>query len=89
VVERAVILGDPDAVAHGDLTGALWTLGATEGRSERAPVALEEAKRRFEREYLIRLLARYNDDLRAAAVEADLHPKSLERLIRRHGLRKT
>jgi two-component system response regulator GlrR len=87
-VERAVILGDPEEVGRGELARALRELGGHERRSEPAHVPLEEAKRRFEREYLVKLLARYEGDITAAAGEADLHPKSLERLIRRHELRR-
>ena len=88
LVERAVILGDPDAVARGDLAGALRGLGGVERRAETGRLPLEEAKRRFEREYLVRLLERHAGDLNTAATEADVHPKSLARLLRRHGLRR-
>lgn len=87
-IERVVILGDPEELARGDLTKALREQSSVERRSEWVAVGLEEAKRRFEREYLVKLLARHGGAIDQAAVEADLHPKSLQRLIRRHGLRK-
>lgn len=85
-IERAVALGDPEAVAAGNLQDALRTLEPLARRGDLTGLPLEEAKRRFEREYLVRLLARLPDKV-AAAEAASLHPKSLERLIRRHGLK--
>jgi DNA-binding NtrC family response regulator len=87
-VERAVVLGDPAELGRGDLSRALREIGAQERRAEPFFGSLEEAKRRFEREFLMRLFARHAGDLQAAAEEADLHPKSLQRLCRRHGLRR-
>lgn len=46
-------------------------------------VAAEE----FEREYLIDLVRSSGRNLAAAAQLAQIHPKSLERLLRKHGLR--
>ncbi len=86
VIERAVVLGDPAALRRGDLADALRR------SSRRAPAAddfggpMEDARARFERGYLLRLLARHGRDRVAAAAEADIHPKSLARLIRRHDL---
>lgn len=87
LVERVVILGEPSQVQAGDLAPALRALafGERSPTSERLP--LEEAKRRFEREYLVHLVTRHQGDFRAAAVEAGIHPKSLQRLIRRHALK--
>jgi DNA-binding NtrC family response regulator len=91
VIERAVIMGDLQEVSRGELAPLVRRPAAGGSRdgeaSSSAPVPIEEAKRRFEREYLIKLLARHGDDIGAAAAEADLHPKSLQRLIRRHNLR--
>jgi DNA-binding NtrC family response regulator len=87
-IERAVILGEPAAVAAGQLAASLRQLGTVERRPSESAVGLEEAKRRFEREYLIRLMARHKGELGPAAGEADLHPKSLARLLRRHGIRR-
>ena len=41
----------------------------------------------LESEYLERVLSRCGDDLDRAASEAGMHRKSLERLMRRHGLK--
>jgi DNA-binding NtrC family response regulator len=41
----------------------------------------------MEREYLLRVIKRCNGDLDKAAEEAGIHRKSLERLLRQHGLK--
>ena len=41
----------------------------------------------MEREYLVRIVRRCNGDLDKAAEEAGIHRKSLERLLRQHGLK--
>jgi transcriptional regulator with PAS, ATPase and Fis domain len=89
VIERAVIIGEEAEVARGDLAQVLRQQGSVyEGHAaESAHLDLEEAKRRFEREYLLKLLARHKNDITTAAQEANIHPKSLQRLIRRHNLR--
>ncbi len=87
VVERAVILADEPRLRAGDLAELFRVRTASTGAAlsdERLP--LEELKRRFEREYLVKLLGRYPKDRARAAEEADIHPKSLQRLLRRHGL---
>ncbi|MCS6797330.1 MAG: sigma 54-interacting transcriptional regulator [Myxococcota bacterium] len=52
---------------------------------------IKEARDRWlapmEREYLVRLMRRCNGDLDRASAEAGIHRKSLERLLRQHGLR--
>ncbi|MGF1464767.1 MAG: sigma 54-interacting transcriptional regulator [Sandaracinaceae bacterium] len=57
--------------------------------SEELP--LKEARDRWiapmEREYLVRLVSRHRGDLDAAAQHAGIHRKSLERLLRQHGLK--
>lgn len=88
IIERAVIIGDMTEIVRGDLSRTLREQISMERRSEERPLELEEAKRRFERAYLIKLLARHENDLQAAAQEASVHPKSLQRLIRRHGLKR-
>ena len=87
VVERAVILADESRLKAGDLAELFRVRTAASGEElsdERLP--LEELKRRFEREYLVKLLGRYPKDRTKAAEEAGIHPKSLQRLLRRHGL---
>lgn len=83
VIERALVLGDLEAAANGDLASTLY-----EG-STPTPSTMEDAKKQFEREYLVRLLARHDGNRAAAAEEADVHVKSLGRLLRRHGLTST
>jgi DNA-binding NtrC family response regulator len=51
-------------------------------------LSLRELRRSTEREYLAKLVARYGRDLDGAAGHAGIHRKSLERLIRQHGLGK-
>ena len=89
LVERAVILGEPSSVQSGELAPTLREMTSGERRLLPDRVPLEEAKRRFEREYLVRLVTRHQGDFKAAAEEADIHPKSLQRLIRRHELKAT
>jgi DNA-binding NtrC family response regulator len=52
---------------------------------------IKEARERWvapmEREYLVRLMKRCDGDLDRAATEAGVHRKSLERLLRQHGLK--
>jgi DNA-binding NtrC family response regulator len=49
-------------------------------------LSLREARRTAEREYLARLLEKHHGDLDVVADHAGIHRKSLERLIRQHGL---
>ncbi|MBI4817235.1 MAG: sigma 54-dependent Fis family transcriptional regulator [Deltaproteobacteria bacterium] len=88
LVERAVVLGDVNECRGGHLEPSIRTLSALERRSE-ASLSLEEAKDEFERDYLLRVLAKHADDVVAAAAEAQIHPKSLTRLLRRHGLKRS
>ncbi|MBI2376675.1 MAG: sigma 54-dependent Fis family transcriptional regulator [Deltaproteobacteria bacterium] len=86
VIERAVVLGDVEACRVGHLAPSIRAVSALERREP--ATSLEAAKDAFERAYLLRVLAKHDDDLNAAAAEADVHPKSLARLLRRHGLRR-
>lgn len=51
--------------------------------------AREQWNRQLEREYVLRLLERCGGDLSRAASEADVHPKSLQRLMRQLGIKPT
>jgi DNA-binding NtrC family response regulator len=55
-----------------------------------APFKLAKAEvvERFEREYLVSILARHNGNITAAATAADLDRVHFLRLLDRHGLRK-
>jgi DNA-binding NtrC family response regulator len=79
----------------GGATAGPSTPGATVHNSEPAPIyedlPMKEAKERWvepqEREYLVRLLKRFEGDLDRAADSAGMHRKSLERYLRKHGIR--
>jgi transcriptional regulator with GAF, ATPase, and Fis domain len=81
-VERAIALADPDALAGDPLARLVELRGSL--RRTRGRLPLETARAEFDREYLRDLLAETGNDLRAAAELAGVHPKSLERLIRRY-----
>jgi DNA-binding NtrC family response regulator len=85
VVERAVILASEVNLRSGDLA-ELFRTRTESGGQVLAGAPLEELKRRFEREYLVKLIARYPKDRARAAEEAGVHTKSLQRLLRKHGL---
>ena len=84
-VERAIALADPAALS-GDPLGRLVELRASLRRTRRGRLPLETARTEFDREYLRELLTDTGHDLRAAAEQAGIHPKSLERLLRRYQL---
>ncbi len=81
-VERALALADPSALA-GDPLGRLVELRASLRRT-RARLRLEDARADFDRAYLRELMTDTGGDVRAAAELAGVHPKSLERLLRRY-----
>ena len=85
-IERAIALADPAALA-GDPLGRLVELRGSLRRSRRGRMPLETARAEFDREYLRDLIADTGGDLRAAAEQAGIHFKSLERLVRRYRLR--
>ncbi len=83
-VERALILSEPERIEAGDLSqGLRRTVRRAEDPLQ---LPLEESKRQFERQYLIKLLSRFPGKRAEAALLAGIHPKSLQRLLRRHGL---
>jgi DNA-binding NtrC family response regulator len=86
VVERAVILADPKLL-RGEALDVLGELRRTVERSLSRRVSLRTARHEREREYLEGLLRGVDGDLDAAATIAEVHRKSLERLLRKHGLR--
>jgi DNA-binding NtrC family response regulator len=86
VVERAIILADPK-ILRGEATSALGELRRTVERSLSRRISLRAAREQREREYLQDLLRTTDWDLDRAAEVAEVHRKSLERLIRKHGLR--
>lgn len=87
VVERAAILADPEKI-HAD---AVTRLGAIQKEivvsERRGRLPMRIAVEDFEREYLIDLVRGAGRSIHTAAQIAQIHPKSLERLLRKHGLR--
>ena len=81
-IERAIALADPSALA-GDPLGRLVEL-RTSLRRTRARLPLEAARAEFDRGYLRDLMTDAAGDIRVAAEQAGVHPKSLERLLRRY-----
>jgi two-component system, NtrC family, response regulator GlrR len=88
VVERAAILADPGRI-KADAVGRLNAIAkAIEGGVQQlGRLPMRVATEQFEREYLNELLRASGRNLQAAAAIAQIHPKSLERLLRKHGLR--
>jgi DNA-binding NtrC family response regulator len=86
VVERAAILADPAKIE----ADAVTRLAAVHGeliladRIGRLP--MRTAVEQFEREYLTELLRTAGRRVATAAQIAQIHPKSLARLLRKHGI---
>jgi DNA-binding NtrC family response regulator len=85
VVERALILADPKLVAAGALDAAK-ELSRSVDQTLRKRIPLRAARQEREREYLAELLRGTDGDLEEAAAIAEIHVKSLERLMRKHKL---
>ncbi len=86
VLERAVALANPAEMVKDGLA-RLVELRSTLARTMGSRLPLEAARAQFDREYLRDLLAATDGDLRRAAELAQVHPKSLSRLLRRYGVR--
>jgi transcriptional regulator with GAF, ATPase, and Fis domain len=86
VVERAAILADPKLIRAGALD-AVGELQRSIEKSVHKQVTLRAARAEREREYLADLLRAVEGNLDEAARVAQVHRKSLERLIRKHKLR--
>jgi DNA-binding NtrC family response regulator len=89
LVDRAVAVADDDDIRRGDLLPGLRVLNQAARDVEHDLEGLEEARRRFEIAYIRDLLKRHDGQLQPAAKEAQIHPKSLQRLLRRHGIKRT
>jgi DNA-binding NtrC family response regulator len=87
VVERAAILADPATIEADALTrlNAVRKTLSIGGGLGRLPMRL--AVEQFEREYLTDLLRTCGRSIPRAGEVAELHPKSIERLLRKYGLR--
>jgi two-component system response regulator GlrR len=85
-LERALALADLEALASGgvDQIAALES-GLASPAGTALPLA--SAREQFDRRYLIDLMSSTESDIKRAAEIAQVHPKSLERLLRKHNLR--
>ncbi|HTJ44620.1 MAG TPA: sigma 54-interacting transcriptional regulator [Kofleriaceae bacterium] len=88
VIERAVAMTDPQAL-RGDALARLVELRSTIASTWHARLPLEQARAEFDREYLRDVMAAAQHSIPHAAQLAGVHPKSLERLLRRYKLRGT
>jgi transcriptional regulator with GAF, ATPase, and Fis domain len=86
VIERAAAMADPAAL-RGDVLAKLVELRSAIGRTWHAHLPLEQARAEFDREYLRDAMAAAQGSIAHAAAVAGVHPKSLERLLRRYKLR--
>ena len=87
VVERAVIMADPKLLA-GDPLDALAELRKKAEPALRRRVSLRAARDQTEREYLEDLVRSTDGNLDEAAAIAEVHRKSLERLLREHSIKR-
>ncbi len=87
VVERAVILADPSLLRAPEPESAAGEMQRSIELAVRRRHPLRAARAEWEREYLGQLLRATDGDLDEASRVAEVHRKSLERLIRRHKLR--
>jgi DNA-binding NtrC family response regulator len=87
VVERAVIMSDPKLL-HGDPLDAVAELRKRAEPAMHRRVSLRAARDATEREYLEDLVRATDWDLDQAATIAEVHRKSLERLLREHRIKR-
>jgi len=96
VVRRALALSSGEVIVPTDFAlseppvRAVAAAGGPSPRvSEDMPIkrAREQWVAPMEKEYLLRLVKRCHGDLERASVEAGIHRKSLERLLRQHGIK--
>jgi len=88
VVERAAALGDPQELQKDGLS-QLVELRASVARNKKVQLPLDEAREQFDRVYIRDALDATGGDVKRAAESAGIHPKSLERLIRRYRIPKS
>jgi DNA-binding NtrC family response regulator len=87
VVERAVIMSDPKLL-RGDPLDAVAELRKRAEPAMHRRVSLRAARDQTEREYLEDLVRATDWDLDQAAGIAEVHRKSLERLLRQHRIKR-
>jgi len=83
VIRRAAIMGLDHLADHRETVSP-----APASAPEFILQPMKDARESFERRYLEQLMARFPGEFDAAAEAADLHPKSLARLLRRLGVAK-
>jgi two-component system response regulator GlrR len=88
-VERAVVLADPKLVGASDALAAAQVLSRSVDGSLGRRRSLRDARDEHDRDYLVEILRAAEGDITAAAAIAEVHPKSLERLIRKYRLGKS
>jgi DNA-binding NtrC family response regulator len=81
-VERLAVMGTVELTGYSRETER--HLEVPSGGVSQMP--LKDAKEAFERRYLEELMRKHRGDVRAAADTAQLHPKSLARLLRRYAI---
>ncbi len=91
VVHRAVSLCEEGRIRPRDLPESMAKSGFPEVKRVDKNLPYKEAKQRwlepFEREYLIDLLKRNNKNVTYAATDAGIDRKSIQRMMKKHGLK--
>lgn len=90
VIERAAVLADGPVILGEHLPERLRGLDADDSGSSEAPSfkhAKQMAVTTFERSFLIDLLKRHDGHMGHAAREAGVDRKTIERMVKKHGLR--
>jgi transcriptional regulator with GAF, ATPase, and Fis domain len=87
VVERAVVLADPDLLRTPEPERAAGEMQRSIEQAVHKRHPLRALRNELERAYLVDLLRTTNHQLDEAARIAQVHRKSLERLLRRHKIR--
>lgn len=90
VIERAAVLADGPHIGSAHLPERLRRMGADDsGPAEAASFkhAKQAAVTTFERSFLLELLKRHDGHMGHAAREAGVDRKTIERMVKKHGLR--
>ena len=77
VIQRAIAMGSSDFIGPQDLPAVLAGL---------EEMTMDEAIHQVRREYLIRAVLAANGNRKRAAKILNIHPKSLPRILKSHGL---
>ena len=77
VIQRAIAMGSSDFIGPQDLPAVLAGL---------EEMTMDEAIHQVRREYLIRAVLAANGNRKRAAKILNIHPKSLQRILKSHGL---